>query len=462
MPEKSEDFDSEDEDFDEEEFIENEEETEKLSEAVTPKQGNEICKSGLSDIDIPPIRHRGYLQELFFHKDKVATYAKNRVALGRDKKGNRIVIDFSRSIGVLIIGARGSGKSFLIRGIMDRAHKANILPVISTDLKPEYHSSREPVQEEFEQFIDENEQGEPLPLKIYYPKFLEHFTRTKQKIEYSPIQLSFENTTLFDFLTIIGKTISDAQLTALEMAFKLKEQRKIRSFEELLKYIEKSKDIDAKTIRALRAAINNLLGYEVFGEVYDFNLIECINNNCVPILNLYGWMSLGQFAQIPAAYVALFIRNILTAKQQKQIKPSKKIIVVVDEAPRFVPATESSNLSSRKEILDCLDLGRSYGISMIFSTQSTSRIPISIIEQCRYVLLPYNIDLESMVDIFKRKGIEFGASIITFRHELTKIRNKMKLHDNGSRDWMIIDTEMKTYKIFAPFAPLSAHLTESE
>jgi len=134
-------------------------------------------------------------------------------------------------------------------------------------------------------------------------------------------------------------------------------------------------------------------------------------------------------------------------------------MLIVDEAPKFVPKKEKM-LSSKVEILSALDLSRSYGVSIVFGSQSVEKLDKTILEQCRFIFISYNLDVDVATDVFKKLGLLPFVPLNQYKAAVRGIMNELKKYKDKSRDWLLIDRNTKKRIVLRTFAPLSYHLKE--
>ncbi len=405
------------------------------------------------------LKHQSYsLTQRGFILNKSYEYAE-KIPIGVDEFGDILYIDFSKSKKILILGKTGSGKSWLTRSILTRYYKGVGSVVILTDIKPEYYTISQPLQAKFRKFLLKNEVPVSIPCQNFYPYFFTKFVK-REFPDNELIQLSLQDLNYFDFLTITETIeLSDLQKTFIQSLFELVREGKIRNFDDMKEAIANSKDINMSTKQVLLNKISIIEKLEVIGDAYsEFSFTDCILEKKVPILNLCGYNKLGGNASIPSAFLAVILRKIMADKVEGIIPKDEKLLFVIDEASKFCPATGMS--ASKKEILDVLDLSRSEKVSMIFSTQDWKRIPETVLKQCAYVFVPYSMDFEDFRYIVEKLFPQDYDYPVSFKVSMAQEFGSMKMHKDGSRDWMLLDTEKKRRIIFVPAAPLSYHLEE--
>jgi hypothetical protein len=98
-----------------------------------------------------------------------------------------------------------------------------------------------------------------------------------------------------------------------------------------------------------------------------------------------------------------------------------------------------------------VDLDTRYGINYVFATQSPEKIPEEVITQCKYLMIPYNADIEAFKYLFKLSGaVSWSLNVYTQR--CSQLKKTMKKYQ-----WVIIDRDKNNYEIITPLSPLSYH-----
>ncbi len=410
-----------------------------------------------------PVHRKHDYRHLYVH---VGVRGKGReLSVVPNDSRNLVGIDFSRAKRILVVGSTGSGKTFLTRSVfLDRAYRSGIIPVVLTDLKPEYFTSVKPVQKELWKLYLKYEKPTGLPIKVYYPKCFEKlvggFNEFKNMfkrygVEYQPIAISFRDLTFSDFTTLLGTEMTDTQLAVMEDLFIQKSYGFIHNYDELIKALKKNSEFDKKTIAVVQRTIKNAINYETLSEKYPFDVVNDINNNRVPILALPGWDTMGKYSKhYPAAFVSVFLRYIIRAKQKGIIPKRKRLAIIIEEAEEFVSKRNRS--SSKEEILSCFNISRQYGISMIFLIKVPDTISDVIVTQPDYIFIAHNIDSEVADKLFKRRNL-LDVPVNQYKSYVRDIIRAAKKYE-----WIMINSSTKRFTYVKILSPLSFHRREGD
>lgn len=423
----------------------------------------------MRDLDFST-RHRTFIQDYLYKKDPTFDYKKLHVPIGRDSRTKQIVsLDFTKSKHSFLVGKTGAGKSVLVRSIfVDRYYRTKGVPIMLTDFKPEFHTSAFPAQEKFRGDYLDNEYAEGLNLIMFYPKCFEHLIHDYKKymshaikmgINPVPIAITFQNLGINEFVTLANREFTQNQMQLLNSLFMQKQHGAIKTIDEFIDKLQTTKDFEMPTIRAIQTTFNLLVKLEVISDNYKYDLRLEIEQKKFIILCLTGWDDLRKVIEYPSAFVGIFVREILELKKRGFLKKTK-IQIIVDEAPQFVPADK--NLSSKIEIINCLFVGRMFGVSMTLCTQTLEKIDETVFGQIQYWFLAHNISIPAATKIFKFVGLQAFSSVYDYTQSIRRKMSRMKTYKDGSRDWFLIDAENKKYRYVKTLSPLSNHREEAQ
>jgi DNA helicase HerA-like ATPase len=420
-----------------------------------------------------------FISKQLFTVKKEVVYTKN-IPLGyldyyrANENPQLYYINFKTSHRILILGATGSGKSWITRALMNRLHLAGI-PSLIFDPSPEYYTSMFPLQEEFRRFILRIEEPKTITMKVYYPYFL-----------YKYMGLDLPNQTIFQFnikdikptdLTAFidyEKLSFSAKLEIEDLIVKLTKQNKIFSdVDELINYISEKEDISNNTKKFLIKSFTNLKELGIFGtkiirktnlednkEIENINecILEDINNQISVNINLFGWQRI-DFKKYVAVYISLILRELLMAKELKKLK--KQVCVIIEEAHEFVPkrSVNKSQEITKEAIRDIVFMGRKQEISSIFITQKPETIDPAIIEQCDLILIPKGFETYKLKEIVKNYLPSYYSTPYEFSIDIARETAMLRRWKDGARDWLVLEKGGDMYRI-TPLGPLSAHKTE--
>jgi DNA helicase HerA-like ATPase len=404
-----------------------------------------------------------YLTSELFKTKKVLTYTKV-IPIGwidYPDKTETYNISFNKTKRILILGQTGSGKSWITRAITNRATLAG-LNCVYFDVAPEYWTSSLPLQEEFKKFILPIEEPTTFPIKVYYPYFLYKFVglNLPQQIIFQYNLKDLQPSDLLAFINYDQLSFS-ARLEVEDLISKLtKEKYRFESVDELINYIL-AKNISSSTKRVLVKSFKNLKNLGVFGDEYEREtIIEDVNNNLIPDLNLFGWQRL-DFKIYVGVYISLILRKLLAARQLKQINPDKHLLLVFEELHEFAPKrTNNITQTITKNIIrDVVFTGRKEKISTIFITQSPEAIDPTIIEQCDLILIPKGFERYKLMELVKNYLPDYYSYPYEFGIRMSECLANLRRWKDEQRDWLVLEKGGEMIRI-SPIGPLSFHRTE--
>lgn len=359
---------------------------------------------------------------------------------------------------MIFFGKSGSGKTSTTRRLIDCCHHAGYACIILSDIKDEWKSSKKPVPARIAKFLDPSDVPQPMKMKVYRPVFFMKALDEDMPAENEPLRIPYSLVTFPELLIALGFNKEDKknQQNVLSELWD-----KADSLDELVEHVQNSvtqSGIRDSIIRALKP----LIAWKAFGRELEGDIVRDLQDGYCVVLNMNGYdrISVGP-ATLPMIYLSIVQRIVVRAREnahkhqgpmEKRLR--RKVFIVVEEAPKFL----MSGTLSAEELLKAVDVYRLFGVYMVFAAQTNDRIPKALIDQCRYIFLPYNITTDTAWQILKNSQFyEYHPSKV---QELTaKLRGLRVLRD-GRRHWVCIDTEDKTTEIFYAYPPLSAHTEE--
>lgn len=367
---------------------------------------------------------------------------------------------------ILILGSSGSGKSFLMRSIWNRAFKSGAAVAIPVDMKPEAFTSSRPLQKKFHKFLLPIERNliehSPLrfPMKNYRPFFLTKATDSENIKGEENTQFEMTDLNEFDLDLIMGVTeMTDQKKVLISNAFSKIKNGELRSIDDMCNEIERPEyEGHPTTKKSISAVLRSIRDKGVVGSRFDkVDFVSDIKKGMVPVMNMMGAFRSGSSDHYSAAYVAIVLRQLLDAKQSGEIPKSMRLLIMLDEVNRYF-AKDSDDSCAAKEILRALDMGRQYGISLCCSSQDLGRISDTLLNQSNYVFVGYDLPPDHFREIIRKKEPHKVTDHYNFGQETSHVLGSMKTYRGGSRDWLFIDATKRDddYKIFKPLAPLSA------
>jgi len=412
---------------------------------------------------------KGFLQEAIFPDKRSPSYSKDRLFVGWQKpmewveweehrgewesagKWQPFYINISQSITELILGPRGSGKTWLLRGQLSRLAKAKYHCAHVSDIKNEMISNNKPALKKYAYLLHKarHEVPEAIPTVALLPKFLERayidYPKGNQKF-----QLSFRDITEKDLITIFGCEKDRDKIEIMKKLYAEITSLNITTFEEMSDYIMDLRELNAQAKKKLILAIDNLEREQVFGDEYSKDIVEILKKGEVLSLNLKGY---DEFAHAYSqSYVSCIVNRLRRARRAKELP--RPLYLFADEAHAFCP--NKGDPASKKELIDVINVDRLHGVSLILATQYPEQLPRDdVLKQITHFFLPYNIDPDTRKFVLDLAGVRRREDQYTDKWK--KFWAKLKKHE-----WCYINRETKKPAKIKPASPLCRHAEEEK
>jgi len=401
-----------------------------------------------------------FKSELFIPEPKVIKeikYGKNHLQVARRiSDGSIYYLDLTEACRILVVGATRSGKTYWMRAIADRLVQTGRDLVLLSDVKNEFWSSIDPVQEKFRGGLLEGEAPTGMNVVTLRPTF---FKSVKPEKHSSNFWYSVDMRALSkaDFMTMMNvDKLTLNQKVSMELIYQeLKNRYEID--DDLDFSIELINDI-IDSIEELSSIQKNSLKYKFkpleysffFEKEYQRSIVALIKKGYVPAINVENFDSFGDKGAFlfPHVTLSIVLREIIDARREGKIRP---LWIVMDEASRFI--ANKLNSSLKDNILTSVDLDARYNCSYIFAAQIVEDVPDAILKQSKYIFIPKTADISTIKFILINTGMT--KNIQSTMNEAFKLKRKMKKHKYS---WIIINRMDGTMELVMPLSPLSNHL----
>lgn len=407
------------------------------------------------DLGLNPIKSSSntfFKKVLFTKKQKHRVYSKSKVAFGTKENGSIFYLDTREAFRMLIVGQTRTGKSFTVRGLGDRLLRSGYAVVYLPDVKNEFKSSVKPLQKKFEKGILENEHPTGTNVMTFRPTFFKNVrgynTLPEDNYWYTA---NLKDLSELDFMTMINADeLTEPQRIAVkeiyEQIIKVEGVVDLNIVNDIIENLE---DFDERQKMSLRTKFLPLKYSYILedDEIKGLEFKDMINAGVVLALNMEGFDNISRDgAGLPQVYVSIWLRKLIELRRRRLIT---SIFIITDEASRFIPA--QGDPSCKIEFLESIDIDTRYGINYIFATQSPTKVPENLINQCRYLLIPYNAEVETFKYLFKLSGV-VTWSLNVYTQRCAQLKKSMKKYQ-----WVIIDRNTNSYDIITSLSPLSYH-----
>lgn len=387
------------------------------------------------------------------------TYSDKMIPIGKSLDGRVYHLDISEAIRLAIISLSGSGKSFFLRGVMDRLRQIDHSVIYLTDVKGELVSSKKPVQEKFRHLLLKNEEPTALPLVSLRPTFFKRLSTGKylprDNIWYS-VDMSkmtsreFQTFMNVQNMTSVQKTIIELMSQELEAYYSNNPDGKF-SYELIDGLIDNIEELADSSKKAMHLRLRPLKNSNFYEPKYERSIVQGIKDGFVPAINLMDFESFsgkGAAFDFVTTALSVVLREVILGRRHKQIND---LWIINDEAARFCGKDKDN--AFKDQILEATSVERRFGISILTAWQTLNEVPENILTQCRYVMVSGSEDISTIKELLNTTGIAKNVQSAPGLAVRTKKRCRGRPYA-----WIIFDRKMQRMDIIEPLAPLSAHM----
>lgn len=380
---------------------------------------------------------------------------------------NPIQMDVSRPHVILIVGKRGTGKSYSGAVV---AEEMVLLPkdvrsnlsILMIDTMGIYWSMKMPNERERNLLKKWNLKPMGLKTKLFVPKgYVEEYRKAGVEVD-SAFTLSCGELEAMDWILTFGFSLLDPHGIAVERVIKSVKKRfgSTYSIDDIIKALEGEKRIENKVKDAL---INRFLAAKDWGifEKRGTSVKSIFSPGTVSILDVSHYMRVSAGWSIRSMVVGLLARKIfqerLMARKVEEFETmtgeKKKTIpmvwIIMDEAHQFIPNVGETAAS--EPLLTLIKEGREPGISLILITQRPNKLHEDALAQSDLIIshrLTAKTDIEALRAIMQTYILEDiqelinslprqkGSAIIlddnSERLYTVQIRPRLSWHAGGS------------------------------
>jgi len=420
-----------------------------------------------------------YMKDSFLSKTFTPyEYKSGRIPIGTDQLGNEFCIEWDDAIRMIIVGKPGSGKTFLLRGIMDRLTKVPLSKTqigyaifIPTDIKDEFKSSKRPVQHKFRKMHLPGELAEGQNISTLRPSFFKYVNKRLPKQNHW-MAVDISKMEEYDFMTLLNadKMREPQRIITQNLYDELKketnfnmgrlkeildgmlgqyDEKQVKALQNKLQPLFNSGFGDSRYFRDLVKGINS--GKEV--EVIEDDVPRMVKHSKIIALNMEDYDLLGKGSFLyTEVFVGMALRQLLIARRRGYIPP---IWVLLDEAGRFIP--KDSNPSCKKDIMESDKRDRKNNVSYIYATQYFTDLPDEIKQTSKYIFLPYNVDTGIIKSVLSFTGMVTNNFVQNIASDSNRLKSQL-----GHRQWLVFNTDTREKRIINLNAPLSEHTETSK
>jgi len=381
-------------------------------------------------------------------------YSNDRIPVGVTLNGQVYYLDIREANRISFIGLSGSGKTWLMRGMIDRLKQIGHVSVYLSDIKGEMISSNYPLQKKFHRLLLEGESPIALQVAELRPTFFKTISKSlpKDNMWYS---VDMRRMTEREFMSLMAEQkMTATQQTIITMMYQELSKRfndnpslqfSVDLLEEIMDSIE---EVDSRSLNPMKLRLQPLRGSEFFISEFEKSIVAGIQRGFVPAINLIDFESFGKgLVNYPVVVLSIVLREVIKARRHKEIS---QLWLFIDEATRFV-GNDKDN-AFKHEVLEGVDVERKHGSSFVFCWQSMVDIPQKILYQSRYVFCPSTENTQTIKDLLNNVGIARSPQAAPKMATTVKMRARGRPYA-----WIVFDRKLQRMDIIEPLAPLSMH-----
>ena len=373
-------------------------------------------------------------------------YSARRFIIGNNPfTGEHVSINATEAFRAYMMAQTRTGKTFIMRRIMDQVVNADLRVAILPDAKNEFQSSLKQIQEKYIRKLPEGDIPKGLKMKIYRPLFFSKFDNGKLPKNNTRVSLSLKDLNIPEMQTLCNYgDFSERQKTDFKDLLDIMEREDRYSVDDIKIICEEN------SFSMVWDKIKFLVNCGLFDSRFTVDPVEVLKEGYVLALNYDGFDTLDlSNNSMDQIFLSVWLRMIIQARKDGKFK---NLVIFNDESARWVPNT--GDPTCKPLIMTSVERDAAYGISWLFGIQDKSSVPKRLLDQCRFQFIPYNVKKEVLSQVL----IENQVIIDMLRDKKKYIEIYKKL--NHKFRWLIIDTnqigeDKLTYVDVYP--PTSAH-----
>lgn len=376
------------------------------------------------------------------------------------KEGELVRIKIGKGTFLLVVGQSGSGKSFLMRRIIDMLAMNKTKMMIACDPKNQYISSQYPNKYERTKFYGigknyyvghmEKEQMYSHRMKFYIGRYVKvHLDNHLPEDIENCIPIAFPikaySSSALMQLMELDKKYHHGILQKAITSLKLK--NKNYTVKDFINEIDIMENMDKNTKRSMKQKIEML---EILGLVDDNAdpkvFFRDIEEGVVPVIVYkHGYSS--DMGHLMDGFADAILKSVYD--YQTRSKEMPPLWLIMDESKFLIPRVR--NPPSKKTVSMIMEMGRSAGMSVGIALQYTEQIDTNILESDFNYYITFKPMNEADMNLWRMKLKGSDAE----KPSLEKL-NKLKFKKNSMNEAALIDSQGRMIT-FWPFRPLSKH-----
>jgi len=347
----------------------------------------------------------------------------------KDRLGDDVYIDASKSHAIFICGKRGSGKSYTLGVLVEELQEKypEYLKII-IDPMGIFWTMVEPNEEQEEELWDWDSYPERYPVKLIVPgeieeRFDEDVIREMENrgVEFKKLLLNPSDISAEGWCDLFNLNINEMMGIALYRAIDNIE-KDFFTIDDIIYEVERDTKSKESTKEALINRLNMAKKWGIFSDEY-IPIEDIFERNAINIIDLsviesgrYGLRDL--IVSIIAKY--LFNQRLKARKKEMLNLQSKmpKVWMFIDEAHNFIPSGKST--LSKEILIRWAKEGRQPGLNLVIATQQPSAIDNEVLSQCDIIFAHKVTNREDINALNKLNQEYMGKELKVYIKDLNK------------------------------------------
>lgn len=386
---------------------------------------------------------------------------KQYVQIGQNVSlSNNVYLDIAKTHQVLIVGKKGSGKSFSASVIAEEIStlpnevKKNI-SVLFFDTLGVFWTMKFPNKRQEELLEKWNMKAESIPIDIYIPEgYYKKYKEGNIPADFS-FSIRISELHAADWADVFEIKLTESLGVALEtIILTLKDKKIDFSFEDILEEIKNSKKITPEIKNGLENRFTTAEKWGLFSQ-YGTKIKDMVGGGKVSVIDISSYTNVTGNTRIKALVISLISRKILDDRiisrkfeemeeiqfqseyfEEEKNQEEPLVWIILDEAHEFLAKDEKTPATD--SLVRVIREGRQPGISLILITQQPGEIIKDALTQADIVLshrLTAKKDIEALNSIMQSYLLEDLSDQI---NSLPKFRGAgILLDDNSERIYQI-------------------------
>jgi Predicted ATPase len=342
------------------------------------------------------------------------------IFLGRNRDGEQVYVDDSRSRAVLICGKRGSGKSYTMGIFLEELVQREDVLVIVVDPMRNFHTMSLPNRRQESMLWEWGLSAQGVPVRLLVPgdpvarygaEVITAFERRGVQVE--SLRINPGDVPPDGWLELFGLDITQPMGIALYRAVeKCRQQNGVYFFvSDIIERLQKDPQVKETSVQALILRLETAVNeWDIFSNRYR-ELSEVFTPQTVNVIDL-GVLEISRFG-LRNLVLAVLVRDLFRKRRDARLREelglsveTPKVWLAIDEAQEFVPSGKAT--LAKEPLIQWVKEGRQPGLSLIIASQQPGAIDREILSQCDLILC-HKVTASEDVDSLNRLSHDYMA-----------------------------------------------------